>query len=91
MTYRISPHAFKRMADHDILPGEADAVVADPEWTGRRPGGNVVLSKGDLAVVVRDGVILTAYRLQRGDNGGTNKSGNSRPAATVPEVRRKRA
>ena len=91
MTLRISPHAYKRMADHGILPGEADEVVADPEWSGKRPGGNVVLGKGGLAVVVQDGVILTAYRLQRGENGGTNESGNGRPAAAMPEVRREGA
>lgn len=83
MTYRISPHAFRRMADHNILPGEADAVVADPDWTGKRPGGNSVLAKGDLAVVVKDNVILTAYRLEKGETDGTNGSGNSRPPPRV--------
>ena len=84
MAYRISPHAFQRMADHDILPGEADAVVADPDWTGRRPGGNAVLAKGNLAVVVRDNVILTAYRLEKGDTDAANSSGDGRPPAELP-------
>jgi hypothetical protein len=52
------------MRDHDILPGEADAVVEDPEWSGQRPDGKQVLCRGGLAVVVRDETILTAYRLK---------------------------
>lgn len=67
MGLRISPHAYQRLADHDILPGEADAVVEDPEWSGQRPDGKLVLCRGGLAVVVRDQTILTAYRL-KGEN-----------------------
>lgn len=84
----IAPHAYSRMADHDIMPGEADAVVADPDWTGERPGGNLVLGKGDLAVVVRDDVIITAYRLTKGETSGAVRSGTSGPSRDVPEVRR---
>jgi len=64
MGLHISPHAYDRMRDHDILPGEADAVVEDPEWSGQRPDGKQVLCRGGLAVVVRDETILTAYRLK---------------------------
>ena len=67
MGLRILAHGFQRMRDHDILPGEADAVVEDPEWSGQRPDGKQVLCRGGLAVVVRDETILTAYRLRRGD------------------------
>ena len=63
MGLRISAHGFQRMRDHDILPGEADAVVEDPEWSGQRPDGKQVLCRGGLAVVVRDDVIVTAYKL----------------------------
>lgn len=68
MGLRISPHAFQRMSDHDILPGEADAVVEDPEWSGQRPDGKLVLCRGGLAVVVRDDVIVTAYKLRKGES-----------------------
>ena len=68
MGLQITPHGFSRMADHDILPGEADVVVADPDWCGTRPDGRKVFARGDLAVVVLDGIILTAYHL-KGETG----------------------
>jgi hypothetical protein len=70
------------MADHDILPGEADEVVAEPDWCGTRPDGRKVFAKGDLAVVVLDGMILTAYRLKKGEGSVSPlicADGNSNP------------
>ena len=65
MSYVICAHAFRRMADHDIYPGECDTVIDDPDWSGERLDGNTVMGKGGLAVVVKDKVIITAYRLEK--------------------------
>jgi hypothetical protein len=59
----ISPHAYERLNDHNILPGEADEVVADPDWEGKRRDGKKVLCRDGIAVVVRGRTIVTCYRL----------------------------
>lgn len=69
MTLTISPHAYVRLRHHGILPGEADAVVADPDWCGQRPDGKQVLCRGGIVVIVRGGVIVTAYWIKKGENG----------------------
>ena len=66
MGLRISPHGFEAMRDRDILPGEADAVVEDPEWSGQRPDGKIVLCRGGMAIVVRDQTIITCYKIKKG-------------------------
>ena len=68
MGLKITSHAYRRMDAHGILPGEADAVVADPDWETTRERGNIVYAKGGIAVVVNDGAILTAYRLVKGES-----------------------
>lgn len=61
----IAPHAYARMRDKDILPGEADAVLEDPHWQGTRVDGSEVYSRDGLVVIVKSGTIVTVYRLNR--------------------------
>ena len=62
MNLPIVAHGYDQMRQRHILPGHADAVLADPDWHGLRPDGAEVYSKDGLAVVVKDGKIITAYR-----------------------------
>ncbi len=75
MTLTISPHAYIRLRHHGIMPGEADAVVADPEWCGTRLDGTQVLCRGGLVVIVRGRVIVTAYPIKKGESGNGQAPG----------------